>query len=164
MPKYIKGGGEGNICFRKGGNKGVYILREKANLDMLPSFLSPSCLFIKVSPRLSSSYFHRGQSDTKHSFLLQLTKIEAASCLFHIFSSFLVIQRLQSICFLDTSSLVCLSSFSFALTKTLSHHIISLFQIATISWLSVTHLFSQVPTPNFHHLCKLPSRSNFLLF
>lgn len=131
---------------------------------MLPSSLSPSCLFIKVSPHFSSSYFHRGQSDTKHSLLLQLTKIEVASCLFHVFSSFLVIRRLQSICFLDTSSLVCLSSFSFALAKTLSHHITSLFQIATISWLSVTHPFTQVPTPKIHHLCKLPSTSNFLLF
>lgn len=97
-----RGGGQG-IGFWQGGSRVFYILREKTNLDMTPSFLSPSCLFIKVSPLLCSSYFHHGQSDTKHPlFVAAHWNRSCIMSLFHVFSSLLVIQRLQSICFLNT--------------------------------------------------------------
>lgn len=92
--------------------------------------------------------------------------------LFHVFSSLLVTQRFQSIGFLLTSTVwahFSTPAFSFAPSPSCFHSpellpvIVNQLQIATISRPSFTHQpLLLIPTPDFHHLCKL--LSNFLLF
>lgn len=73
-----------------------FYLHLVCSLKFLLTFLVPISIMVRATQNIL--------------FLLQLTEIETASCLFfHVFSSLLVIQRLQSICFLDNSSLVCFS-------------------------------------------------------
>lgn len=123
--------------------------------------LSPSRLFIKVSPLLPSSYFHHDQSDIKHPLCCGSLKskphhVSFSRLLFPPCHSEVSIHRLSAHIhslspLLDTSLLVCPFSFLLSLTRAPSCH--------RQSAPNCHHLTAVIhaPTPSPHPHTRFPS-------